>query len=176
MPRTRLVWHLFIAWCSLVAAVLVASSWLASVQLARIAEEDQRQRLTELARLAGAVTTPHHEPLDPESFTVVARSTLAESEVALELLSVDGRPLAAGPQAAGAAAPARTAPTDERLVAEARAGRVAAASRFEPATGRRFITVAVPHGPAVAPTAIIRASADTRMADRELAAAQRRLI
>lgn len=176
MPRTRLVWHLFIAWCSLVAAVLIASSWLASVQLARIAEEDQRQRLTELARLAGAVTAPHDESLDPDAFTAVARSTLAESEVALELLAVDGRPLAAGPQAAGAAAPTRTAPTDERLVAEARAGRIAAASRFEPATGRRFITVAVPHGPAAAPTAIIRASADTRAADRELAAAQRRLI
>ena len=176
MPRTRLVWHLFIVWCSLVAAVLVASSWLASVQLARIAEEDQRQRLTELARLAGAVTAPHDESLDPEAFTAVARSTLAESEVALELLAVDGRPLTAGPQAAGAAAPPRTAPTDERLVAEARAGRIAAASRFEPATGRRFITVAVPHGPAAAPTAIIRASADTRAADRELAAAQRRLI
>ena len=176
MPRTRLVWHLFIAWCSLVAAVLVASSWLASVQLARIAEEDQRQRLTELARLAGAVTAPHDDSLDPEAFTAVARSTLAESEVALELLAVDGRPLAAGPQAAGTAAAPRTAPTDERLVAEARAGRIAAASRFEPATGRRFITVAVPHGPAAAPTAIIRASADTRAADRELAAAQRRLI
>jgi two-component system, OmpR family, phosphate regulon sensor histidine kinase PhoR len=176
MPRTRLVWHLFIAWCSLVTAVLVASSWLASVQLARIAEEDQRQRLTELARLAGAVTAPHDESLDPEAFAAVARSTLAESGVALELLAADGRLLVAGPQPAGAAATARTVPGDERLLAEARAGRVAAASRFEPATGRRFITVAVPHGPTAPPAAILRASADTRAADRELAAAQRRLL
>jgi len=176
MPRTRLVWHLFIAWCSLVAVVLVASSWLASVQLARIAEEDQRQRLTELARLAGAVTAPHDESLDPETFADVAGSTRTESGVTLELLAIDGRPLIGEQPPEAAAATARMSPGDERLMAEARAGRVAAASRFEPATGRRSITVAVPHGPPAAPTAIIRASVDTRVADRELAAAQRRLL
>jgi two-component system phosphate regulon sensor histidine kinase PhoR len=176
MPRTRLVWHLFIAWCSLVAVVLVASSWLASVQLARIAEEDQRQRLTELARLAGAVTAPHDESLDPETFADVAGSTRTESGVTLELLALDGRPLIGEQPPEAAAATARMSPGDERLMAEARAGRVAAASRFEPATGRRSITVAVPHGPPAAPTAIIRASVDTRVADRELAAAQRRLL
>jgi two-component system phosphate regulon sensor histidine kinase PhoR len=176
MPRTRLVWHLFIAWCSLVAAVLVASSWLASVQLARIAEEDQRLRLTELARLAAAVTTPHDDALDPESFAAVASSTRTESGVTLELLAVDGRPLVAEPPPGAAAATPRMSPGDERLVAEARAGRVAATSRFEPATGRRFITVAVPHGPESEPTAVIRASVDTRATDRELAAAQRRLL
>jgi two-component system phosphate regulon sensor histidine kinase PhoR len=176
MPRTRLVWHLFIAWCSLVAVVLVASSWLASVQLARIAEEDQRQRLTELASLAGAVTAPHDESLDPETFADVAGSTRTESGVTLELLALDGRPLIGEQPPEAAAATARMSPGDERLMAEARAGRVAAASRFEPATGRRSITVAVPHGPPAAPTAIIRASVDTRVADRELAAAQRRLL
>ncbi len=176
MPRTRLVWHLFIAWCSLVAAVLVASSWLASVQLARIAEEDQRLRLTELARLAAAVTTPQDDALDPESFAAVASSTRTESGVTLELLAVDGRPLVAEPPPSAAAATPRMSPGDERLLAEARAGRVAATSRFEPATGRRFITVAVPHGPESEPTAVIRASVDTRATDLELAAAQRRLL
>jgi two-component system phosphate regulon sensor histidine kinase PhoR len=176
MPRTRLVWHLFVAWCSLVATVLVASSWLASVQLARVAEEDQRQRLTELAELAGAVLAPGGGPLDPRAFATAARSAATASGAVLELLSADGRPLASEPSEGGASATPRVAPGDERLVAEARAGRVAATSRFEPATGRRFITVAVPHGPAGEPSAIIRASADTRMADRELSAAQRRLI
>jgi two-component system phosphate regulon sensor histidine kinase PhoR len=176
MPRTRLVWHLFVAWCSLIAAVLVASSWLASVQLARVAEEDQRQRLTELAELAGAVLAPDGSLPDPQAFATAARTAATASGVALELLATDGRPLSAEPQGAGSPTSPRMPPGDERLVAEARAGRVAAASRFEPATGRRFITVAVPQGPRAAPTAIIRASADTRAADRELAAAQRRLI
>lgn len=176
MPRTRLVWQLFLAWVSLVAAVLVASSWLASVQLARIAEEDQRERLTQLAELAGAITAADGESLDPAAFATVARSTEAQSGVMLELLAADGRPLAADPSPRAAAAAPRMSPGDERLLAEARAGRIAAASRFEPATGRRFIMVAVPHGPPAAPTAIIRASADTRVADRELAAAQRRLL
>ena len=176
MPRTRLVWHLFVVWCSLVAVVLAASSWLASVQLARVAEEDQRQRLTALAKLAGAVLAPNGGPLDPEAFAMAARTAATASGAMLELLSPDGRPLAAEPPGSGSPAASRISPGDERLVAEARAGRVAAASRFEPATGRRFITVAVPHGPAGEPTAIIRARADTRAADQELRAAQRRLI
>lgn len=174
MPRTRLVWHLFLAWVSLVTAVLVASSWLASVQLARIAEEDQRQRLTQFAELAGTVAGPDGRPLDAAAFAAMAGSTLAESGVALELLAPDGRPFEA--DAAPEAVTARMPPGDERLLAEARAGRIAAASRFEPATGRRFITVAVPHGPPSAPVAIIRARGDTRAADRELAAAQQRLL
>ncbi|NBX30131.1 hypothetical protein EBR04_06795, partial [bacterium] len=131
MPRTRLVWHLFIAWCSLVAAVLVASSWLASVQLAGIAEEDQRLRLTELARLVGTVTTPGDGPLDPEAFAAVAGTTRTESGVALELLAIDGRPLDADQPAGMGAATPRMAPGDERLLAAAtRPARAAVSSRW----------------------------------------------
>ncbi|MFN7811378.1 MAG: hypothetical protein ACK5SI_01795, partial [Planctomycetia bacterium] len=49
MPRTPLVWQIFAGWCGLTAAVLAGCFWLASVQLARLADEAQRRRLFDVA-------------------------------------------------------------------------------------------------------------------------------
>ena len=63
MPRTRLVWHLFVGWCFLVAAVLAGCFWLGSVQIGSLATEGERQRLEELGRrLAAAVAKGDGDP------------------------------------------------------------------------------------------------------------------
>ena len=49
MPRTRFVWQLFAGWSALVAVVFAACFWLASVQLARLADEAQTRRMADAA-------------------------------------------------------------------------------------------------------------------------------
>ena len=153
MPRTRLVWHLFTAWCSLVVVVLAASSWLASVQMARLADEGLRQRLVEAAE---ALVPDDAGPPDPAAF--LARARDAGRGIGFELVAADGAVLAS------TAHPAATDLSGK-----------AADSRFDPATGRRFFAVAVPR-PAAGTAVTVRAIADTTASDRELARAQRALL
>jgi two-component system phosphate regulon sensor histidine kinase PhoR len=159
MPRTRLVWHLFAAWCALAAISIAGCFWLASVQLADLATAAQRERLIAAARsVAGSDG-------DPAAFELQARDIRAATGIRLEMVSADAEP------------PAGTAGQgDAAVVAEARAGRIAVASRYDLATDRRFLTVAVPLGAADRPAAIVRATADTRDDDDELARRQRRLL
>jgi len=178
MPRSSIVWHLFAGWCALVVTVLVACHWLASVQLARLADEAQRRRLVEAATEVAAALAPDGGPIDPAAFARRAKETGDAAGIVLELCDVDGRLLAS---MAGAGGPAtgggrEAAMRDPLLAAEARAGRVAAESRLDPTTGRRFLTVAIPHGGPDAPSAMIRAVAETTQADRALARSQRTLL
>lgn len=167
MPRTRLAWHLFAGWCALVAVVLAASYWLASVQMAALATEAQRQRLGDLAKgLVAAVMDPAGR-LDPAAFTIQARTLEAAAGVEAELLGPDGVPLAGGGLEA--------AESDSPAVAEARRGRFASGGRYDAATGRRYLAVAVPHGPPGRPDAIVHVVADTTAADASLAGSLRRL-
>ncbi len=94
MPRTRFVWHLFAGWCVLVAAVLAGCYWLASVQLAALATESQRQRLGDLAKGLAAAATGPEGSLDPAAFTFQARRLEAAAGIEAELLGPDGLPLA----------------------------------------------------------------------------------
>ena len=154
MPRTRLVWRLFAAWCSLVAAVLAGCYWLASLQLAGLADESLRQRLVDAANRLVATVAPAGGPVDPAAFTAALRGRPGGPTVGLDLLAADGRVLAS---ASGTAATA------------------AAMGRFDPATGRRFLAVDVPCGGSP-PTAIVRATADATESDAGLARAQRHLL
>ena len=177
MPRTRLVWHLFAGWCSLVAVVLVGCTWLASVQLARLADGAQRRRISDTVATIAERLAPDGGPIDAATFAEQARSLRPADGMSLELVSPDGDVLASTTDPRGPPAAARRAagPAAD-LVAAARAGRIDAAGSLDPSTGRRRLTVAVPHGPAAAPTAILLATADTAEADADLAAAQRKLI
>jgi two-component system phosphate regulon sensor histidine kinase PhoR len=168
MPRTRLAWHLFAGWCSLAAALLVCCSWLASLELARLADEALRQRLL---AVAAAV------PADAESaaLAALARAHGEPPAIAIDLLAADGGSIASSSDPTVAPA-AESAGDRKTLVADARAGRTVAASRLDSATGRRFLTVAVPRGPTGALTAIVRVTAETSESDRALARAQRRLL
>jgi two-component system phosphate regulon sensor histidine kinase PhoR len=172
MPRTRLVWHLFAGWCALVTMTLAVGFWIASVQLADIVDEAQRMRMIDSARAIAAVFGDGGMAADPGAFSDFARRNLASTRIDLRLFTPAGDPLTAP---AAASSPAATG-SDDGLLAAARDGRVASASHYDLASGRRSLAVAVPVGPAGRPTALIIATADTAESDRSLAARQRRLL
>jgi len=58
MPRTRFVWHLFAGWCALAATVCGGCFWLASVELARLADQSQLRRMTDAAFRHVGLTPP----------------------------------------------------------------------------------------------------------------------
>ena len=172
MPRTRLVWHLFAGSCAVVAVVLVAAFWLASVQLARLADDAQRRQLVEAALAAVEET----DGADPAAFADRAGASGRSGVLEMELLAADGTPLATDVAGgATASAPWRSA-ADPGILAEARAGRVGGASRYDFASGRRYLTVAVPVGTAAGVAAIVRVTADMAAAERDLARSQRTLL
>ncbi|MFM7108174.1 MAG: sensor histidine kinase [Planctomycetaceae bacterium] len=177
MPRTRLAWRLFAGWCALAALVLAGCTWLASVQLARLADAAQRRRLTDAVIDIAARLAPDGGPIDADGFADRARDLRPTADMAVELVSPAGDVLASTADPTSGPASMRTTGVPARdLVAAARSGRIDTAVSLDPATGRRRLTVAVPHGPPAAPTAILLATADTTAADAELAAAQQRLI
>ena len=179
MPRTRFVWHLFAGWCVLVAAVFVACYWLASLQLARLADDAQIRRMTDAAAGLAARLPARWDTITPESFTAAAGDIARTARVDIDLLAVDGGVLFATEPAAGPGprGPDRAWPVVGRaLLEEARTGRTARASRYDAASGTRLVAVAVPLGPPGDPAAIIRISADTAASDRELSQAQWRML
>lgn len=172
MPRTRLVWHLFAGWCALVATTLAVGFWITSVQLATIADEAQRTRLTDSARGLAVVLGDGDITADPAAFAELAHGMLASTRIDMRLFTPEG-----GPVTLPTAAPAPTATAgDDDLLAAARDGRAASASNYDLASGRRSVAVAVPVGPPGRPTAILLATTDTADSDRRLAAWQRRLL
>jgi two-component system, OmpR family, phosphate regulon sensor histidine kinase PhoR len=164
MPRTRFVWHLFSGWCAVVIATLTACFWIAGVQLAGIASEDQRRHVTDAARgLAAVLETPDA----PDATALAAFTAMLRASTGID---VDVLPLDRG-------RPDGALDSDDRALADqVAAGRVATSSRYHVVSGRRSLTVAVPVGPATRPTAIVRATADTTSSDRDLAAWQRKLL
>ena len=74
MPRTRLVWHLFAGWCILVGLVLACCFWLASVQLAALATEAQRQRLGDIGRGVLAAVRASRPSTEPVAFAEQLRA------------------------------------------------------------------------------------------------------
>jgi two-component system phosphate regulon sensor histidine kinase PhoR len=179
MPRRRFFWQLFVGWGLLLAAVIVACFWLASLQLARLADEAQLRRMTDAAASLAARLPAEPRSVAADDFAAAAAEISRTAGVTMDLLDPQGATLLNGPAAGGAAPRAADSgwPMGSGgLVAEARAGRVAHASRYDVATDRRILAAAVPVGPVGQLAAIIRVSADTGVADRELAAAQRRLL
>ena len=177
MPRTRFVWQLFAGWCALVALVFAACFWLASVQLARLADETQLRRMADAAAGLAALLPDDATAITDESFTAAATELARTARVNFDLLAADGTPLHGAP----GSAQSRTGQgwqtaSEAALFEEARAGRIARASRYDAASGRRVHTVAVSLGAGAAPAGIMRVTADTAAADRELAGAQRRLL
>jgi two-component system phosphate regulon sensor histidine kinase PhoR len=173
MPRTRLVWHLFAGWCALVGGVLVVCFWLSSVRLAEFADAAQRRRLAATATAVSALLDAAGRPTDPPAFAATTAGLRAAAGIAVELLDPAGRRLT---EPGGSARPPVSIPADADLLEQAAAGRPATATRFDVASGRRALVMAVPHGPPGAPVAIVSLTADTTAADAELRAAQRRLL
>jgi len=175
MPRTRFVWQLFAGWGALVGLVCGACFWIASMQLARLADEAQQRRLAEAVAGLAAILPRHSTTLTDDVFTARAREIAAAARVTFDLLAPDGTPLEPVAGEGSARGPVGHQ-ADAALLDDERAGRVARTSRYDAASGRRLHAAAVAIGPPAAPVGIVRVTADTAAADRELAAAQRRLL
>jgi two-component system phosphate regulon sensor histidine kinase PhoR len=173
MPRTRLVWHLFVGWCALVGGVLVACFWLSSVRLAEFADGGQRRRLADAATAVTALLGTDGRPTDPRAFAATTAGMRGATGIVVDVLDPAGGRL---PAAGGGPPPTAPLATDEGLLKEAHAGRAALATRFDVASGRRALVMAVPHGPSAAPVAIVTLTADTSAADAALRGAQRGLL
>jgi len=172
MPRSRFVWHVFAGWCAMGAALLVGCFWLASLQLARLADVAQLERVADTATgLAGLLAT-RSQPVDPAEFADATRRVAGGPRMLIDLLAADGTVVATSAPGGGGVGRSTAA---DALVDEARSGRIARGSRYDAVAGRRILEVAAPVGPTAAPSGIIRVIADTRSADAALARSQRLL-
>jgi len=177
MPRTRLAWHLFVTFSVAVAAVMVGCYWLASLQLARLADETQFQQMIALATGLASGQPELRDAEDRQAFARLARLLSQPAGMTFELLDRHGERLAVSVRLAAEGVDLVDRwPDPERLLAEARAGRVARGSRYDAASGSRVLAVAVPVEPEGGGVGIVRVSADTRAADRDLSRALRRLL
>jgi two-component system phosphate regulon sensor histidine kinase PhoR len=173
MARSRFVWHVFAGFCAVVAAGLVGCFWLASVQLARLADASQLQRVADVATGLTKLFPDRTEAIAPAAFADATRRMIGSTRTRVDLLSPDGTVLATS--APGGLVGERS-PTADAIVEEARAGRIARASRYDAAAGKRILVVAAPVGPTGQPTGMVRVTADTVDSDAELARSQRWLL
>ncbi len=171
MPRTPLVWQIFAGWCGLTAAVLAGCFWLASVQLARLADEAQRRRLFDVADRVSRLL-PADAQVDAEAFRRAAREHRHE-RMLITVVGPDGTLLAT------TAEELRSGPVTDaepEVVEARRTGQPAAASRYDPPTGRRLLAVAVPLGPAGGERSILRITDSTSGLETALGRGQRTLL
>jgi len=173
MARSRFVWHVFAGFCAMVAAGLVGCFWMASVQLARLADASQLQRVADVATGLTVIFPDRAEAVDPIAFSDATRRLVGGTRARMDLLAPDGTVLATS--APGGIVGERSAPADA-LVEEARAGRIARSSRYDAAAGKRILVVAAPVGPVGHPAGIVRVTADTVDSDAELARSLRWLL
>jgi two-component system phosphate regulon sensor histidine kinase PhoR len=178
MSRSRLAWQLFAGSCGIVAVVMTACYWLASIRLATLADESQFRRMTDAATSLSGAMSVVGRPVDADIFSNIARELGRTAGIDLELLSTDGRRLdgTLEPAMEDGSQPGGIWPDAEMLLAEALAGRVSRASRFDAVTGSRVLAVAFPVGPREAPVAVIRVTSSTSRSDQELTATQRSLL
>ena len=169
MPRSRLAWRWFAAWSFLVVGLLVVCQWIASVELARLADAMQMERMSEMARNLSA-SLPDDPDGDRAWLEPFGRGTAGG---AVEVFDVRGRPIAGGgstdPDADGKG-------LDAAALADALAGRRSTAGRYDAASARRTVSVVSPVVRGGRTRAIIRINGDTTASDAGLAAAQRRLV
>ncbi|NQW49082.1 MAG: PAS domain-containing protein [Planctomycetes bacterium] len=173
MARSRFVWHVFAGFAALVAASLVGCFWLSSVQLARLADAAQMQRVADVATgLAGALS-PRTDEINQAAFADATRQMAGATRARMDLLAPDGTVLATSAQ--GGVLGERSAAADA-LIEEARAGRIGRTSRYDAVAGKRILVVVAPLGPTEHPTGIVRVTADTVHSDADLSQSQRWLL
>ena len=163
MPRTRLVWHLFAGWCILVGLVLACCFWLASVQLAALATEAQRQRLGDLGRGVLAAVRASRPSTEPVAIAEQLRAIGSSQGVELDLLGPDDEPLAGNHSESNSLVAGDSAPAGPTRAEPATSG-----GRYDVATGRRYLSVLVPLSEADAPAKTLRVTAATTATDAAL--------
>jgi two-component system phosphate regulon sensor histidine kinase PhoR len=159
MPRNRFVWHVFGGLSAIVAATAAAAFWIASIQLAGLADAALRDRLTDVGRGLAAATLAAGGGIDHSSFEAGARSLRESSRIDCRL--IDGID-ATGPD-----------DTDDTVAAARRDG-IASRSRYDSGSGRRSLEVAVPVP--TSPRSVILVTGDAANSDRTLAEWQRTLL
>ncbi len=165
MPRTRLVWHLFAGWCFLIGLVLACCFWLASVQLAALATEAQRQRLSDLGRGVLAAVRTDQLSIEPIALANRLRAIGPAQGLELDLLGPGDEPLA-GDQFEIQSRD--TAEGDSEKARSGRSGSATSGGRYDVATGRRYLSVLVPLTTADAPATTLRVTAATTATDAAL--------
>lgn len=173
MARSRFVWHIFTGFSALLVSGLFGGFWLASVQLARLADASQLQRVADIATGLAAIVPSPSDRIDPAAFTSATRLIVGGTRARMDLLTPEGTVLATSAQGGMAG---DGSPVTDAVVKEALAGRISRSSRYDAATGKRILMVAAPVGPLHQPTGIVRVTADTTDADADLARSQRWLL
>ena len=173
MARSRLVWHVFAAFVALVTATMVGCFWLASVDLARLADAVESRRLEHLASALAGILADGQEAVDQAAFAAEARRTAGGLRARFDLLGLDGSVLATAGQGTGFA---DRAPAGGARLVPSPDGRLARGSHYDAPSGKRILVVAAPVGPPDQPRAVLRVMADTADADADLARSQRRLL
>ncbi len=177
MLRNRFAWHLFVTATVAVVTLIVGCYWLASLGLARLADEAAFQEMTALATGLADVLPDLDDAAQRQHFEKVARGLTRPSQLVFEVLDRQGQRLAGSLSTATAEADSSDRwPEQEWLVAEALAGRPARSSRYDVTSGNRIFAVAVPVGLAQNRAGVLRVSADSQEADRVLSESLRRLL
>ena len=177
MLRNRFAWHLFVTATVAVVTLMVGCYWLASLGLARLADEAAFQEMTALATGLADVLPDLDDAAQRQRFEEVARGLTRPSQLVFEVLDRQGQRLAGSLSTATAEADSSDRwPEQEWLVAEALAGRPARSSRYDVTSGNRIFAVAVPVGLAQNRAGVLRVSADSQEADRVLSESLRRLL
>jgi len=158
MPRNRFVWHVFAGCCAIVAATAAAACWIASIQLAGLADAALRDRLADAGRGLAAASLDSGGGIDEAAFEAWGRSLRESSRIECRLID---------------AAAEDAAPGDD-TVAATRGGDVVSRSRYDSRSGRRSVDVALPIPSS--PRRVILVSADAADSDRQLAEWQRTLL
>ncbi len=177
MLRNRFAWHLFVTATVAVVTLMVGCYWLASLGLARLADEAAFQEMTALATGLADVLPDLDDAAQRQHFEKVARGLTRPSQLVFEVLDRQGQRLAGSLSTATAEADSSDRwPEQEWLVAEALAGHPARSSRYDVTSGNRIFAVAVPVGLAQNRAGVLRVSADSQEADRVLSESLRRLL
>ncbi|NBP87828.1 MAG: PAS domain-containing protein, partial [Planctomycetia bacterium] len=144
MLRNRFAWHLFVTATVAVVTLMVGCYWLASLGLARLADEAAFQEMTALATGLADVLPDLDDAAQRQRFEKVARGLTRPSQLVFEVLDRQGQRLAGSLSTATAEADSSDRwPEQEWLVAEAIAGRPARSSRYDVTSGNRIFAVAV---------------------------------
>ena len=177
MLRNRFAWHLFVTATVAVVTLIVGCYWLASLGLARLADEAAFQEMTALATGLADVLPDLDDAAQRQRFEKVARGLTRPAQLVFEVLDRQGQRLAGSLSTATAEADSSDRwPEQEWLVAEALAGRPARSSRYDVTSGNRIFAVAVPVELAQNRAGVLRVSADSQEADRVLSESLRRLL
>lgn len=183
MPRTRLVWHLFAGWCGLVACGIAVFSWLATVELAELADASEYRRIHDIAQMV-VDTAPPPTSEQPQllAWYAAAKQAGTAATLQIDLLDFGGNPLVIPPSTSPRVAPPSVSidapavispPGDDAALAAIRGGAFEATSeRYDTTAGHRILTLVMQAGD----ERVVRVTSDTSLSTQRLRVSQQALF